>query len=284
MSAYQGMSTITVDVEDGVAWATIDHPPMNLWDRELTPDLARLITDFQTDEASRVLVLTSANPDYFVAHADVAMIAEMDASAWGADGEPAPINQLLRQLHDSPKVSIALVEGIARGGGSELALACDMRFAGPDAIFSQPEVALGIIPGAGATQRLTRLVGRARALEIILGCADVDAEEAEAIGYINNVLDEDAVEDFVLDLARRIASMPPVAVAEAKRAVDAAIGAVDAGYATEAAGFRAALAEPIARERMSRFLEVGGQTPDAELGDLLDLIEELDAPDEPDDD
>src|SRR5690606_10261048 len=142
-------------------------------------------------------------------------------------------------------------------------------------IFSQPEVALGIIPGAGATQRLTRLVGRARALEIILGCADVDAEEAEAIGYINNVLDEDAVEDFVLDLARRIASMPPVAVAEAKRAVDAAIGAVDAGYATEAAGFRAALAEPIARERMSRFLEVGGQTPDAELGDLLDLIEEL---------
>jgi len=284
MSAYDGMSTIRVDVEDGVAWVTIDHPPMNLWDRELTPDIARLIADFQADDASRVLVLTSANPDYFVAHDDVGMIVEMDAAAWGVDGEPAPINMLLRQLHDSPKVSIALVEGIARGGGSELALACDMRFAGPDAIFSQPEVALGLIPGAGATQRLTRLVGRARALEIILGCADVDAEEAEAIGYINNVLDEDAVEDFVLDLARRIAAMPPVAVAQAKRAIDAASGDVDAGYATEAAGFRTALVEPIARERIARFLEVGGQTPDAELGDLLDLIEEIDAPDESDDD
>src|SRR4029453_8841551 len=168
--------------------------------------LVGLIDGFERDDDSRVLVLTSANPDFFIAHADVQMIADMDASAWGVDGKPAPINDFLQRLHDMSKVSIALVQGIARGGGSEIALACDMRFATSDAIFSQPEVALGIIPGAGGPQRLTRLVGRARAMEIILGCGDVDAEEAEAIGYINNLLDEGAIEEFVLDLATRIAA------------------------------------------------------------------------------
>jgi enoyl-CoA hydratase/carnithine racemase len=109
----------------------------------------------------------------------------------------------------------------------------------------------------------------------VLGCADVDAEEAEAIGYINNVLDDAAAEDFVRDLAGRIASFPPVAVAEAKRSVDAASGDMRAGYAVEASGFRAALAQPVARERMQRVLELGGQTADVEEADLLDLLDEL---------
>lgn len=279
MSAYDELVHISVDVEDGVAWAVIDHPPINLWDRELTADLVGLIGAFEADDASRVLVLTSANPDFFIAHADVGMIIDMDARGMGGgEGEPSPVNVLLERLREIPKVSIAFVEGIARGGGSEIALACDMRFATDDAVFAQPEVALGIIPGAGGTQRLTRLVGRARALEIVLGCADVDAEEAEAIGYINNVLDDDAADDFVRDLAARIASFPPVAVAEAKRAVDAAFGGRTAGFAAEAAGFRAALAEPAARERMQRFLELGGQTAEVEEGDLLDLLDQLPEP------
>jgi enoyl-CoA hydratase/carnithine racemase len=276
MSAYDSLVHISVDVDDGVAWAVIDHPPINLWDRELTNDLVGLVGAFQADDAARVLVLTSANPDFFIAHADVGMILEMDASAQGNEGEPAPVNLLLESLRESPKVSIALVQGIARGGGSEIALACDMRFASDDAIFAQPEVALGIIPGAGGTQRLSRLVGRPRALEIVLGCSDVDAEEAEAIGYINNVLDDDAIEEFVLDLATRIASMPRVAVAEAKRAIDAAFGDQAVGFATEASAFRTALAEPVARQRMARFLELGGQTADVEEGDLTDLLDQLD--------
>src|SRR5262245_33435379 len=114
--AYDGMTVVSVEVEDGVAWAVIDHPPMNLWDAALTNDLVALIDGFERDDASRVLVLTSANPDFFIAHADVQMISDMDASAWGADGKPAPINDLLQRLHDMPKVSIALVQGIARGG------------------------------------------------------------------------------------------------------------------------------------------------------------------------
>ena len=275
MSAYDGMTVISVEVEDGVAWAAIDNPPLNLWDAALTSDLVVLLTAFEADDESRVLVLTSANPDFFVAHADVAMLLDMDMAVWGAEGEAAPVNQLLGSLHASSKVSIALVQGAARGGGSELALACDLRFASPNAVFSQPEVALGIVPGAGATQRLSRLVGRARALEIILGCADVDAEEAEAIGYINNVLDESAVEEFVVDLATRIAAMPPDVVAHAKRAIDAAFSDPAPGFVVEANGFRATMPAPAARERMTRFLELGGQTVEVESGDLDDVIDEI---------
>jgi enoyl-CoA hydratase/carnithine racemase len=272
---YAELRRIRVDLTDGVAWATIDHPPINLWDRELTGDIVGLLHGFETHDATRVLVLTSANPDFFIAHADVGMILEMDAAVQGEEGAPAPINLLLSRLHDSPKVSIALVAGIARGGGSEIALSCDLRFATPAARLGQPEVALGIIPGAGGTQRLTRLVGRARALEIVLGCGDVSAQEAAAIGYVNAVLDADEAERTVRTLATRIAAMPPVAVAEAKRAVDAAAGDPIKGYSVEAAAFRAALADPDARPRMQRFLELGGQTAAVETGRIEDVLDEL---------
>jgi enoyl-CoA hydratase/carnithine racemase len=274
-SAYDQLAHIGVQVEAGVAWAVIDHPPVNLWDRGLTADLVHLIGAFEADDSSRVLVLASANPDFFVAHADVGMILDMDPAAQGARGEPAPVNLFLGRLHASPKVSIALVGGIARGGGSEIALSCDLRIASPSAVFAQPEVALGIIPGAGGTQRLSRLVGRARALEIVLGCADVTAQEAAAIGYVNRVVPDDEVEPFTRDLATRIAGMPLVAVAEAKRAVDAAFGDPTRGFAAEAEGFRAALADPAARARMRRFLELGGQTAEIERGELLQLLAQL---------
>ena len=127
--AYEGLTAITVVVERGVAWATIDHPPMNLWDRAFTADFARLIGEFEGDDESRVLVLASADPDYFIAHADVTMIRDMPADAQGTSGEPAPVNRMLDRLRAMPKVSIAAIGGMARGGGSEIALACDLRFA-----------------------------------------------------------------------------------------------------------------------------------------------------------
>lgn len=271
---YEGLSAISVAVADGVAWATIDHPPMNLWDREFTGDLVGLIGGFEHDAASRVLVLASADPDYFIAHADVQMIRDMPADAQGTSGKPAPVNLLLERLRLMPKVSIAAVGGIARGGGSEIALACDLRVAGRSARLNQPEVALGIIPGAGGTQRLTRLVGRARALEIILGCADVSGEEAAAIGYVNRVVDDDALVPTVRALAARIAAQPAAAVAAAKAAVNAVGDDVDAGFAVEAEAFRGTLGDD-ARQRMQRFLDAGGQTRDGER-DLAPLLDKLD--------
>jgi enoyl-CoA hydratase/carnithine racemase len=263
----------TVDA-DGVRWATIDHPPMNLWDRTLTGDLAELIGGFAADDEARVLVLTSADDDYFIAHADVEMIAVMPPEATATTDQPAPINQLLEQLRLAPKVSIALIRGVARGGGSEIALACDLRFVTPDARLAQPEVALGIIPGAGGTQRLTRLVGRARALEIVLGCGDVTGEEAAAIGYVNRVLGDDEIEPFVRDLAGRIATMPPYAVAAAKRAVDAALPDPTPGLILEGAAFHETRMEPEAAERMRRFVAIGGQTRDGER-EIETLLERL---------
>ncbi|MCJ7671206.1 MAG: enoyl-CoA hydratase/isomerase family protein [Acidimicrobiia bacterium] len=274
---YDALEHIHVEVADGVAWAVIDHPPINLWDEALTPDLVGLILGFESDAASRVLVVTSADPEFFVAHADVAMILDMPTDAQGPPDAPAPINVLFDRWRTIPKVSIALVRGVARGGGSELALACDLRFATPEARFGQPEVALGIIPGAGGTQRLTRLVGRARALEIVLGCGDVTGTEAAAMGYVNRVLADDEIDDFVHGLALRIAAMAPEAVASAKAAVNAVGGDPTDGYIVEAAGFRRAIADPVARELMARFLELGGQTRDVELG-LAELIDALGRP------
>jgi len=270
---YRELSTITVTVERGVAWATIDNPPMNLWDRTFTGDLVRLIGAFEHDDSARVLALTSADPEFFIAHADVDMIRKMPADAQGTTGAPAPVNQLLERLRLMPKISIAAVSGIARGGGSEIALACDLRIAARSARLGQPEVALGIIPGAGGTQRLTRLVGRSRALEIIIGCRDVTGEEAAAVGYVNRAVDDDQLKPFVRDLATRIAAMPAAALAAAKRAVDAVGDDRDAGFAVEADEFRSTLNDD-ARGRMQRFLDAGGQTREGER-DLEPLIRGL---------
>jgi enoyl-CoA hydratase/carnithine racemase len=265
---------IRVETTGGVRWATVDHPPMNLWDAALTGSLVDLIGGFAADDGAQVLVLTSADDEFFIAHADVEMILRLSADETAAAEGPAPINRLLGRLRELPKLSIALVRGVARGGGSEIALACDLRFATPDARLAQPEVALGIIPGAGGTQRLTRLVGRARALEIVLGCGDVTGEEAAAMGYVNRVLGDDEIDGFVRRLAARVAAMPPHAVAAAKRAVDAGLPDPTPGLTVEGREFHAARQHDQARRLMRRFLEAGGQSRDAEL-DLESVLERL---------
>lgn len=171
-----------------------------------------------------------------------------------------------------PKVSIGAIAGIARGGGSELLLSLDMRFAARGRTkLAQPEVALGIIPGGSGTQRLARLVGRGRALEIVLGCGDVDADEAAAIGYVNRALDEAELMPFVRALAERIAAMPAETVRLAKEAVDCALPPVEPGLLAEGDRFNESVALPEARARMREFLERGGQTREVELmlGELL---------------
>ena len=173
------------------------------------------------------------------------------------------------QLRTLPQATIAVIEGVCRGGGSELAMAFDMRYAALNkARFGQPEVAVGIIPGGGGTQRLPRLVGRGRALEVILGCMDVDAATAAAWGYVDRALPADELRHFVDTLATRIASSPLEAISRAKRAVDAAIGDVTAGLRAEDQLFRDALAQPVARQRLQAILDAGAQTREFELGEI----------------
>jgi enoyl-CoA hydratase/carnithine racemase len=217
----------------------------------------------------RVVIVDSADPAFFVAHADITLIQHLPTDDTTLHDELSPFDAVVDLFRTMPKATIAVIEGIARGGGSELALAFDMRFAAlGKARLAQPEVAIGIIPGGGGTQRLPRQVGRARALEVILGCEDIDAATADAWGYVNRALPPDELRAFVATLAARIASFPRDVIAAAKRAVDTAAGDPTVGLRIEDQLFRETLAGPAAAERMQAFLHNGGQTREVEIGEL----------------
>jgi enoyl-CoA hydratase/carnithine racemase len=258
-------TTLRIDVADGIARATIDNPPINLLDLTLILELDAFGRDAAADDDVRVVIVDSADPAFFVAHADVSLIQALPTDDTDRHDELSAFHVMVERFRTMPKVTIAVLRGIARGGGSELALSFDLRFADPTAVLGQPEVGVGIIPGGSGTQRLPRLVGRARALEIVLGCQDVDAATAERWGYVNRVLPEDELGPFVDDLARRMASFPAAAIARAKEAVDAALGDPVPGLLEEDRLFRACLSDPDAQRRMAAFLAAGGQTREVEL-------------------
>ena len=264
------MTAVHTDVDErGVATLTIDHPPINLVTMEVFFELFGVIEQLAGDEAVRAVVIRSANAEWFLAHFDVEAIKQFPREQ-PEPTEIGPYDQMCEMLRTMPKPTIAVVAGRIGGGGSELALACDMRFATPDAVFAQPEVAVGIIPGAGGTVRLPRLVGRSRALEVVLGCDDIDARTAERWGWVNRVLPSDEIDAFVDRLAGRIASFPAQAVAAAKASVVRSETGVGADLLAESIAFNATLASDETHARMQRFLDAGGQTPEGErrLGQL----------------
>jgi enoyl-CoA hydratase/carnithine racemase len=264
--AYDDFTALRITVEGGIARATIDHPPVNLLDLTLIAELDRFGQDVAADDAVRVVVLDSADPEFFVAHADIALIQALPVDDTERHDSLSFFHTVVERFRTMPKATIAVLEGVARGGGSELALSFDMRFAALGrALLGQPEVAVGIIPGGGGTQRLHRLVGRGRALEIALGCQDVDAETAERWGYVNRALPPDELRPFVDALAARIASFPASSIARTKLAVDAAVPPPTEGLLTEDQLFRQSLGEPEATARLAAFLAAGGQTRAVEL-------------------
>jgi len=274
-SPYSTLSVARDGPQGGVVTVTLDHPPMNLLDLALMGDLDRLGRELEGDSSARVVVFQSANPDYFIAHADVALIQRLPTEVPPKSSELSYFHGIVERYRTLPCVTIGAIEGRARGGGSEFLLSLDLRFgAWGSCLLGQPEVALGILPGGSGTQRLPRLLGRGRALEVILGCADFDADLAERYGWINRALPASELRSFVADLAARIASFPPEAVALAKRSVDAAEGPLREGLLEEAHLFNQTLALPEARRRMAAFLETGGQDPKQEL-DLEPILERL---------
>ena len=258
------MTPLLTDIDDrGVATLTIDHPPINLMTIEVFVELLKAAAALRADDSVRAIVVRSANPEWFIAHFDVEAILEMPA-------EPPPptelnaFHQMCEIFRTMPKPTVAMIEGRVGGGGSELALSCDMRFATPDAVLSQPEVALGIIPGGSGTVRLPRLIGRSRALEVILGCDDIDAATAERWGWVNRVLAADEIGPFVDRLVGRIASFPIHAVAAAKASVLRAEVDVEDHLFAEGAAFNETLASDETQSAMRLFIEAGGQTPTTE--------------------
>lgn len=272
--AYEGYQCLRIRVDRGVAFATIDHPPINLLDLALIGELNRLGSEVEGDPAVTAVVLDSADPDFFIAHADVELILTLPEEAPPRPTELPMFHAMVDRFRTMPKATIAKIEGICRGGGSELVLSMDMRFAAlGKAVLGQPEVAVGIIPGGSGTQRLPRLMGRGRALEVILGAADFPADLAERYGYVNRALPAEALGPFVEDLAYRIAGFPPEAIALAKAAVAAAEPSPIGGLIEEAHLFNQSVATPAARERMRAFLAAGGQTRAVESGRAISALD-----------
>ena len=193
---------------------TFSNPPINMFVPETIVELGALMKEIETDPSVRVVVFQSANPDFFVAHLDVAKAAERPEvlGLW---------RDFVLRLSSTAVVSIAKIRGRSRGIGNEFVLACDMRFASrQNALFGNPEVGVGLIPGGGALEWLPRLVGRSRALEIVLSADDFDADIAERYGWVNRALDDGDLDSFVDTLVRRLGSFDREVLAAAKAQIN----------------------------------------------------------------
>jgi enoyl-CoA hydratase/carnithine racemase len=238
---------------------------MNLLGPELVRDLVALLQRAEADESLKVLVFKSADPDYFISHVDLTQVAEYRAEAAKLTGE-ASIALLFRHLSASRLVSIAQIEGRVRSAGSEFVLACDMRFAAREsAVFAQFESAFGQIPGGGATQYLTRIMGRARALEVLLSAQDFDAQLAERYGWINRALPASTLDDFVRALAQRIASFPASGMVAIKDRVNAITLAPTDDFRRDSDLFGEQVRTDETQRRVQTAIRQGLQTRKAEL-------------------
>ncbi len=259
------LTGLRIDLEGGVAVVVIDNGPINLIDRGLYGSLRQAV-DWLANEADvRVVVLRSANPDFFMAHFDVELILTFPVEGEAERAETLSAFHLMaEQLRTMPKPTICEIDGRVGGGGGELSASCDMRFGSERAILCQMEVPLGILPGGSGTQRLPALVGRGRAMEIVLGGDDIDAATLEQWGWLNRVLPRAELRAWVDAFAARLAGFPSEATGRAKAAVLAATADPTPGLLDEALLFQQTLRTTAAQQRMRAFLEAGGQTPEGE--------------------
>jgi enoyl-CoA hydratase/carnithine racemase len=241
---------------------TINHPPLNIFGPDTIPQLNEAITAVETDEQVKVVVFDSAIEGFFLTHYDfLAKIEDTTSLPPGPTGLQ-PLPDMLVRLSRAPVVSIALIRGRATGVGSELALACDMRFASREkAILSHFEVGAGIVPGGGPMARLPRLMGRGRALEVLLGADDIPGDLAERYGYVNRSLPDAELDEFVDALANRIATFDKRAMSETKRFVDVASLPPDYELAPEWDVCLASIMRPAARKRIKKLMEQGFHKP-----------------------
>lgn len=270
---------LAVTKTDRLAEIVIANPPINLITQELFQEWIALTEELEADPDLTVIVFKSADPDFFMAHFDVDLILSFpfDEPA-KRDENPNMFHVMCQRLRTMDKVTIAQVEGRVGGGGNEIISNMDMRFAvSGKAIFNQMEVPLGILPGGTGTQNLSRILGHGRAMEMIIGAEDLDADTALRWGYVNRTYAAADIDRAVGRLAARIAGFPVEAVRLAKQSIVNAARSSEAGLQEESFLFQKLIREPGARKNMQTFLETGGQTREGELNldRLVDRLTEI---------
>ncbi|MBY5749857.1 enoyl-CoA hydratase/isomerase family protein [Rhizobium leguminosarum] len=258
---------IKVDKRTAAYWrVTFDNPPFNIFGPETIPQMEKVVAAIESDPNLRVVVFDSDVPGFFLTHYNFTPpLAESTSLPSGPTGLH-PLPDMLVRISKSPVVSIALIRGRATGVGSELALASDMRFASRQrAILSQWEVGAALVPGGGPMARLPRLMGRGRALEVLLGSDDINGDLAEKYGYVNRAFDDDKLDPFVDALATRISGFDRQAIADTKRLVDFASLPSDPEIAAGWDAFITSVQRPAAQKNIGRLMDMGLQKdPDIE--------------------
>ncbi|MDG3084893.1 enoyl-CoA hydratase/isomerase family protein [Vibrio hannami] len=219
--AYEGYTTFTAEQENAILTVTFDFGSVNVQGQEMLADLNGLAMRLERDRSVKVVVFQSANPEIWVCHYDTNLLKDMSTEAVSREeAQLLDLQSVLERISKLPQATIAKLEGFARGGGHEFALACDMRFAARGKYkFMQMEVGMGILPCGGGASRMARQTGLGRALEIILSARDFTADEAEAYGTINKALDPDEIGPYVDALAKRISQFPAESINACKQAV-----------------------------------------------------------------
>lgn len=265
------MPQIHVRQHSATYWtATFDNGPVNLMGPDMLYELDALVSRLETDPDVQVVVFDSANPDYFIAHWDMAAdpqtVVGMATESSKRRGLH-PYTDVFTRLSRLPVVTIASVRGRVRGAGSEFILACDIRFASRErAVLGQFEVGLGAVPGGGTTAWLPRLMGRGRALEVLLGADDFPGDLAERYGYVNRALPDGELDEFVDGFASRIAGFDKQAIVETKALVDRVDLPSDDEFVAALAGYFASFSRPGTQARAAALFELGVQQPgDGEL-------------------
>ena len=262
--AYQ---TLEVTQRVSVVEVTINNPPLNVMTLQLYSDLVEFTEKVEHDDSVKVIIFQSANPDFFIAHFDVEAILEFPTDSPAKRSEKlSDFHLMCERVRTMPKATIAKIAGRAGGGGNEFAASCDMRFGLLEkTIFNQMEVALGILPGGTGTQSLPRLIGRGRAMEICLGCDDLDAKTAESWGYLNRAFNSKSkLDEFIKNLSDRISSWPIEAISRCKASINNSETSWQDGLVEEAFLFQETLRTKTAQTNMRTALNLGLQTFDGE--------------------
>ena len=263
--AYQ---TLEVTQRVSVVEVTINNPPLNVMTLQLYSDLVEFTEKVEHDDSVKVIIFQSANPDFFIAHFDVEAILEFPTDSPAKRSEKlSDFHLMCERVRTMPKATIAKIAGRAGGGGNEFAASCDMRFGLLEkTIINQMEVALGILPGGTGTQSLPRLIGRGRAMEVCLGCDDLDAKTAESWGYLNRAFNSKSkLDEFITNLADRISSWPIEAISRCKASINNSETSWQDGLVEEAFLFQETLRTKTAQTNMRTALNLGLQTFDGEM-------------------